>query len=39
MTIAQSSGPHAFLLERIQNRKMVETITNGNGIKTDKAIW
>jgi hypothetical protein len=39
MNMAQSSGPHAFLLERTQNRKMVEMISNGSGIKTDRAIW
>lgn len=38
ISMAQSSGPHAFLLYRIQNRNTVDTMSNGRGIKTDKAI-
>ena len=37
-SIAQSSGPHAFLFDRIQNRNTVNTISKGSGTKAARAI-
>ena len=37
-SIAQSSGPHAFLFERIQKRKMVKTISKGKGTRVARAM-
>lgn len=37
-SIAQSSGPHAFLFDRIQKRRMVKTMSKGSGTKAARAI-
>jgi hypothetical protein len=37
-SIAQSSGPHAFLFVRIQNRNTVNTMSKGSGTKAARAI-
>src|SRR5690242_4315032 len=37
-SIAQSSGPHAFLFERIQKRRMVKMMSKGSGTKAARAI-
>ena len=37
-TMAQSSGPQAFLCVRIQNRATMLNTLNGSGIKTARAI-
>jgi hypothetical protein len=37
-SIAQSSGPHAFLFDRIQNRNTVNTMSKGSGTKAARAI-
>src|SRR5690242_867850 len=37
-SIAQSSGPHAFLFDRIQKRRIVKTMSKGSGTKAARAI-
>jgi hypothetical protein len=37
-SIAQSSGPHAFLFDRIQNLSTVKTMSKGSGTKAARAI-
>lgn len=38
INMAQSSGPQAFLFVRIQKRRMVDIMSSGRGIKTDRAM-
>lgn len=37
-SIAQSSGPHAFLFDRIQKRNAVKTMSKGSGTSAARAI-
>lgn len=37
-SIAQSSAPHAFLFDRIQNRRAVKMMSKGSGTRVASAI-